>query len=708
MTRRLFRAVFAAIFVSLGAVAPAQDEPPIDTTRGDELVAAYFRRETARLSDAVFDGIETLEDWEAKREEHRRQLLEMLGLDPMPEKTPLDSVVTGTVEHDEFTVENLHFQSRPGLYVTGNLYVPKDRAGPLPAVLYVCGHARVKEDGVSFGNKTHYQHHGGWFARHGYVCLTIDTLQLGEIEGIHHGTYNHDMWWWNARGYTPAGVEAFNCIRAIDLLQSRPEVDGGRIGVTGRSGGGAYSWWIAAIDERITCAVPVAGITSLHNHVVDGCVEGHCDCMYMVNTYGWDFPMVAALVAPRPLLISNTDKDGIFPLDGVVDVYSKVRRIYELYGASEKLGLQITEGPHKDTQELRVHAFVWMNRFLKQDDSPIETPATRLFEPAELKVFEHLPDDERNTEIHEEFVEAAQFEGPPASSAEWETLRNDWRTELREKCFRSWPADVESSEAIAALGMTETAHVTRDGVELTAWRFTSQTPYQLDLYVAHKAGADARQLDLIVLNVLDQKGWESFVQTAGAALPDRFGADEAAHDSEAWTGLAQMLTGNNWGMAWVAPRGVGPTEWSRDERERTHIRRRFMLLGQTADSMRVYDTRRAMQALRAIHGLGEVPLWLQGEREAAAWALYASLFEPEVARLDLWSLPATHRDGPTFLNVMRFLDIPQAVALAGERSRIRIYDADASAWRYPLDTAAQLGWPEKQVVVRALPADMPE
>ncbi|REJ97447.1 MAG: acetylxylan esterase, partial [Planctomycetota bacterium] len=123
--------MFAAIFVSLGAVAPAQDEPPIDTTRGDELVAAYFRRETARLSDAVFDGIETLEDWEAKREEHRRQLLEMLGLDPMPEKTPLDSVVTGTVEHDEFTVENLHFQSRPGLYVTGNLYVPKDRAGPL-------------------------------------------------------------------------------------------------------------------------------------------------------------------------------------------------------------------------------------------------------------------------------------------------------------------------------------------------------------------------------------------------------------------------------------------------------------------------------------------------------------------------------------------------------------------------------------------------
>ena len=391
----------------------SQDDQQVDTTRGDQLVTEYFQLETDRLTNAVFDGIHTLQDWEARRDEYRRQLLEMLGLDPMPEKTPLESVITGTAEHEEFTVEKLHFQSRPGLYVTGNLYVPKERDGPLPAVLYVCGHARVKEDGVSFGNKTHYQHHGGWFARHGYVCLTIDTLQLGEIEGIHHGTYNHGMWWWNSRGYSPAGVEALNCIRAIDYLQSRPEVDGSRIGVTGRSGGGAYSWWIVAIDERITCAVPVAGITSLDNHVVDGCVEGHCDCMYMVNTYGWDFPLVAALVAPRPLLISNTDKDGIFPLDGVVDVYTKARRIYELYDATDRLGLQITEGPHQDTQELRVHAFLWMNRFLKEDDSLIEKPAIKLFPPADLKVFDQLPGDERNTAIHEEFVPRARFRRAP-------------------------------------------------------------------------------------------------------------------------------------------------------------------------------------------------------------------------------------------------------------------------------------------------------
>ena len=101
----------------------------------------------------------------------------------------LKPVVTGKVEHEEFTVEKLHFQSRPRLYVTGNLYVPK-KIDETAAGDSVCLRPRqVKKDGVSYGNKTHYQHHGAWFARNGYVCLIIDTLQLGEIEGIHHGTY---------------------------------------------------------------------------------------------------------------------------------------------------------------------------------------------------------------------------------------------------------------------------------------------------------------------------------------------------------------------------------------------------------------------------------------------------------------------------------------------------------------------------------------
>ncbi|NJN05856.1 MAG: prolyl oligopeptidase family serine peptidase, partial [Rhodobacteraceae bacterium] len=337
-------------------------------TRGDQQLAAYFQSETRRLADRCLAEIETAEDWKNKRDAYRAQLAEMLGLSPMPPRTDLKPVITGKLDHAEFAVEKLHFQSLPGLYVTANLYLPKNATGRAPAILYVSGHANVKTNGVSLGNKTGYQHHGEWFARHGYVCLIIDTIQLGELEGVHHGTHRFGMWWWNARGYTPAGVEAWNSIRALDYLQSRPEVDGERLGVTGRSGGGAYSWWVAALDDRIKVAAPVAGITDLENHVVDGVVQGHCDCMFMVNTYGWDYAQVAALVAPRPLLICNTDKDSIFPLDGVVRVHERVAKVYAALGASDRLGLLITEGPHKDTQDLQVPVFRWFNRHLKREE----------------------------------------------------------------------------------------------------------------------------------------------------------------------------------------------------------------------------------------------------------------------------------------------------------------------------------------------------
>ena len=296
MGRTFFLAPVLACILAASAFSAAPQAAP---SRGDRMLAAYFEAETAALADACLADIHTPEQWNVRRETLRKQLLEMFGLEPLPERTELRAVVTGQVERDGVVVEKLHFQSRPHLYVTANLYLPQELKKPAPAILYVCGHSAVKQGGVSYGNKVAYQHHGVWFARHGFVCLVLDTLQLGEIAGVHHGTYREGMWWWLNRGYTPAGVEAWNCVRALDYLQSRKEVDPQQIGVTGRSGGGAYSWWIAAIDDRIRAAVPTAGITDLRNYVVNGCVEGHCDCMFFLNTYQWDYPAVAALVAPR-------------------------------------------------------------------------------------------------------------------------------------------------------------------------------------------------------------------------------------------------------------------------------------------------------------------------------------------------------------------------------------------------------------------------
>src|SRR5208283_2107801 len=107
--------------------------------------------------------------WEARRPQLHQQYLEMLGLWPLPSRTPLHATVTGTFEHEGVTIEKLHYQSRPGLYVTANLYRPIHPAGRLPGILYVCGHSGRDRD----GNKTAFQDHGLWFARHEYVCLVV-------------------------------------------------------------------------------------------------------------------------------------------------------------------------------------------------------------------------------------------------------------------------------------------------------------------------------------------------------------------------------------------------------------------------------------------------------------------------------------------------------------------------------------------------------
>jgi dienelactone hydrolase len=612
----------AALALTQAARPAAQDQ-----------MAPYFAAETARIATHCLSEISSQADWQARRAELRRQAAEMLGLDPMPNRSDLKPVVSGLLEREDFTVEKLSFQSLPHLYVTANLYLPKGLAKPAPAILYLCGHSRVVTNGVCCGNKTAYQHHGIWFARNGYVCLMIDSLQWGEIEGHHRGTYSEGMWWWNARGYTPAGVETWNGIRALDYLISRPEVDASRLGVTGRSGGGAYSWFLSALDDRVKVAAPVAGLTDLQNYVVDGAVDGHCDCMFMVNTYRWDYPMLAALCAPRPLLLENSDADTIFPLSGVLRTRAAVKQVYDGFGASTNFGLVIAPGPHQDTQELQTAAFRWFNAHLKGQNTMIDTRTGPLFSPLELKAFDQIPADQINTVIQETFVPAAPPPPPPSTPEAWGRLREAWMKGLREKCFAGWPSQ-SSPPPVTRLASRES-----DGLRYETYEIQSQPEIALHLSVVRKA--DGSKPTAIVLKMAVDL--------------------EAADVRE--TGLARAA---------FVPRGE----------ERTQTRRRFMLLGQTLDGMRVWDIRRAIQALRTMAEFHNCPLRIEADGNLGVDALYASLFEDGIAGLDLRRIPSSHRDGPDYLNVLKILDIPQAVVMGAEHCAVRLEPARAEGWEF--------------------------
>ena len=700
MIPRLTILVFASSLLAT-AITRAADyaDIPTEPTEGDVMLADYFARETRRVTTRNASFLENTIDWPRAQADLRRQLFEMLGLQPLPARSDLKAQITGTTERDGIIVENITFQSRPGLYVTANFYRPAKQDGPLPTILYVCGHGKVSIDGVSYGNKVSYQHHGTWFARNGYTCLTIDTLQMGEIEGIHHGTHNLARWWWNSRGYSPAGVEAWNSIRALDYLETRPEVDTKKFGVTGRSGGGAYTLWVAALDERIKVAAPVAGITSLQNHIVDGCIEGHCDCMFMVNTYRWDFPLLTSLIAPRPLMILNTDKDTIFPLDGVVDVYQKTRKVYEAMDAGDKIGIALTEGPHKDTQPLRVPAFHWFERFLKgadPSDELVDASAPKIFEPAELKVFDTLPENERNTFIDEYFTKRVPETFPvPESKADWTSEKALIFNRLQSRCFRGWPTAGED------LNLSEDFREDKDGMAFSRWSFDSQAGVRLPFYLVRPTAAETETLELVVVNALDEDGWNDFLATFGEGFSGAFpGATLPDHDAEAYTSEKGLHSSQKWGMLYLPVRGIGPSAWTTDEKERTHIRRRFALLGQTLDTMRIWDIRRGIQALRSIEGADKPKLWIQASGTMAGDALYASLFEKDIRRLDLHDLPLSHQEGPELLNVLRFTDIPQIAAMVGEKSQLRLYTGEAAKWSYLTEFAKKMEWPEKQLQVR--------
>jgi cephalosporin-C deacetylase-like acetyl esterase len=671
---------------------------------GEQLIRDYFQRWAKEIADDDLHDINTREDWESVRAERRRQLLDMLGLWPMPQKTDLHAKVTGKVERPKFTVEKVVFQSMPGLYVTGNLYVPKPAPTKAPTVLYVCGHGNVVKDGVSYGSKTFYQHHPAWYAEHGFVSLIIDTLQLSEIPGLHHGTYREKMWWWHTLGYTPAGVECWNAMRALDYLETRPEVDPKRIGVAGRSGGGAYSWWIAATDERVACAVPVAGIADLQAHLNEGypgrlekgVIAGHCDCMFMVNTYRWDFPSVAALVAPRPLLLGNSDKDDIFPVPGYRRLAEKTRKIYELYGAGSKFALLETQGKHEDTPELQRGEYRWMCKWLKGEDKEFAIEPFEKIPPQELKVLDKTPEDQINTTIQESFIKPADIELPKSADvirSWWPGEKAKLETALRDNVFGGW-----QTRRPVALACKHGGSTTHHAVRLQALDFPGEAGVMLRLWVM-TAGDDLPKQ--VILNVLDEAGWDEWCADLGPDFADILQRPKMPKWNEAkFKQNKAVMADQKLAFAAVCPRGVGPTKWAEPGSvDDTQIRRRFALIGQTLDGQRVLDVTKAVNIIGSADGLKGVPVVLQGKNEMAGIALYAALFSPKVDSLELWHLPPSHRQGPTFLNVRKYLDTPQALAMMVPRS-VKLFvkdETEAKAFSWALDLQKALGKDSIQV-----------
>jgi hypothetical protein len=216
----------------------------------------------------------------------------------------------------------------------------------------------------------------------------LDTILNGEAPAIHHGTHDLGMWNWLSLGYTPAGPEVWNAIRAVDYLETRPEVDRTRIAVTGMSGGGAITWYSAAVDERFQVAAPSCSGWTAERQAAMDLVRGNCDCIFFHNTYQLDLTAAGALIAPRPLKILNAKRDSIFPPAGYLDLYRFIRPVYEGLGVPERFDQHEEDIPHQDHVLLRKAANEWINRWLKKDETPFVEGEIRTEEPDALTAME--------------------------------------------------------------------------------------------------------------------------------------------------------------------------------------------------------------------------------------------------------------------------------------------------------------------------------
>lgn len=330
-------------------------------------------RRGASEKDAIV-GSADLPALEARKERLRERMLTAIGGLPSC-ADDLHARVTGTVKADGYRMEKIIFTARPGVYVTGNLYVPDGLQEKTAAVLFVCGHAQLAKAHPAYQRVCHL------LAMAGMVALIIDPVGQGErfsyldesgAMQVEWGCPEHDHVGAQTimAGYSSARYFVHDAMRAVDYLCSRPEVDNSRIGVTGSSGGGTQTALMMMLDGRIAAAAPGTFISSLEAIMRSGIVQDAEQIWNGLAEEGFDHDDILLMMAPRPVMLLGVAYD-FFPIEGVRHTYESARRFYRLYGKEQNLSVVIDTSEHQYSLPLAKNAVDFFSRvFLGRPFSP--------------------------------------------------------------------------------------------------------------------------------------------------------------------------------------------------------------------------------------------------------------------------------------------------------------------------------------------------
>ncbi len=354
--------------------------------------------------DFSFVPAKSPEEWEQRARYLRKVMNVTLGLSPMPTKTPLNPVIYGLIEQEDYTIEKVYFESVPGFFVTGNLYRPKNKTGRLPGVLSPHGHfpgGRFQDEGLDTvrrkiaegaerfedGGRSFMQSRCVQLARMGCVVFHYDMIGYGDsiqipLEVAHRfsdlrqkfkeppakGFYSASA---ELNLHNPMGLHTYNSIRALDFLLSLPQVDPERITVTGGSGGGTQTFMLCAVDDRPLVCVPVVIVSTTR--------QGGCTCEnisgFRIGMYNLE---ITALHAPKPLLLISADDDTRTMSERG---FPELKQLYSMLGAAQNVShAAFLQFPHNYNFVSRTAMYQWINRHLELGlaEPIIERPYKRL------------------------------------------------------------------------------------------------------------------------------------------------------------------------------------------------------------------------------------------------------------------------------------------------------------------------------------------
>lgn len=380
-------------FLLFAALARAEDfvvfRNPGSTTR-EQLVrylnSIGFRHLDQR--DRAIAQLRTRNEIEARKKIVREKILRLVG--GLPDvRGPLNVKEFGALDRGGYHIEKIVYESLPRFYVPADVFVPTRGAAPFPAILLPVGHG---EDG-----KAGQRQIAAGLALKGFIVLAYDPLGQGErvqyydpdlrASKVGGPTAEHS----HANGHTlligdnVARYRIWDGVRGIDYLLTRKDVDPNRIGCSGCSGGGTLTTYISALDDRVKVAAPSCYINSWRALLAGPGPQDAEQSFPNFLSEDLDIADYVELFAPKPWLIASTIED-FFPLEGARQTYEEAKRLYEIYGAGDRLQWYVGPGGHGTPKPSREAIYGFFVKWLKNGEGDAREPAFPVDAPEDLLV----------------------------------------------------------------------------------------------------------------------------------------------------------------------------------------------------------------------------------------------------------------------------------------------------------------------------------